>query len=110
MAYPRIPADELIDREAHERACSEQVWHYLDSPPWNDPAVRGAKWPISIVLDGGYPETHVVVTMGYRYRPSPRQRRYPIWKAYTTHGLPDDGSIPTPELFGVNVALWVMES
>lgn len=108
--YPRIPADAVIDRAAHERACAEQTWHYLNSPPWTDTEVRGAKWPISIQLEESYPATKVVVTMGYLNRRSPREHRYPIWKGFTDHGLPNDGSIPTPELFGVNVALWIMES
>jgi hypothetical protein len=110
MGYPRIPPNATIDRAAHERACAEQTWYYLHQSPWDDERVRGAKWPISIELEGAYPETHVVVTMGYLHRRSPQQHRYPIWKLYTNHGLPDDGSIPTPELFGVNVALWIMES
>jgi hypothetical protein len=35
------------------------------------------------------------------------------WSAAGASGnprLPGDGSIPTPELFGTNVALWIMES
>jgi hypothetical protein len=79
-------------------------------PPWDAPELRAAAWPISIELDGHYPDTTVIVTMGYVYRRSPRQHRYLIWKAYTDHGLPADGSIPTPELFGANVAPWIMES
>jgi hypothetical protein len=109
VGYPRIRPDAQIDRDAHERACAEQTAHHLGKPPWNDPEVRGAKWPISVELDGSYPDTGVVVTMGYLHRTSPQQHRYPIWKGFTDHGLPDDGSIPTPELFGVNVALWIME-
>ena len=93
MGYPRIPADAPIDRRVHEEACSDQTWRHLTSPPWDDPDRRGAKWPISIELDGDYPDTTVIVTMGYLYRRSPRQHRYPIWKAYTDHGLPADGSI-----------------
>jgi len=56
-------------------------------PPWDAPELRAAAWPISIELDGHYPDTTVIVTMGYVYRRSPRQHRYPIWKAYTDHGL-----------------------
>lgn len=108
--YPRIAPDAPIDREAHERECTRQTWHHLNSPPWNDPERRGAKWPIEIHVEGTYPDAYVVVTMGYLHRRSPRTHRYPVWKAYTDHGLPNDGSIPTPELFGVNVALWIIES
>ena len=110
MGYPLIPPGRDVDRAWYERECGDATWRFLNGPPWGDARFGGAAWPIAYWIEGVYPDTCVVVEMGYLNRRSPREHRYPIWKGHHDHGVPDDGSMPTPELFGVNVAGWIIES
>jgi hypothetical protein len=103
---PVIRRDYNLDGVAYEHDVRDATRKALQLQMGRDDEPREL---LEVALEGKRPTTEVVVTVR-ELGGGVRELRFPVWKEPVAHGCPDDGSIPIPDFYALNVVDWVLES
>lgn len=104
--------DALRDPVAYEQSCLQQARTALESEGHEMILKLAGERVLDVQLEGHHPGTEVVITIENNPRRSRRRRvcRFAVWGPPELHAIKSEGMLPSPVLFGVNVAGWALES